>query len=140
VLGYDAGPFDGVYGQKTAQAVSAFQDPGRPEGDGKVGPATRKRWRRRSASSPSPPAAEARAGPPAPGRTRAGQRTGSGAPLTCVPMTVPPPATATARHRWLGLALLSLGVSMIIVDATVVNVALPTIIGTSDCRRPTPNG
>ncbi len=25
VLGYDAGPFDGVYGTKTAQAVSAFQ-------------------------------------------------------------------------------------------------------------------
>jgi len=32
------------------------------------------------------------------------------------------------RGRWLGLAVLSLGVSIIIVDATVVNVALPTII------------
>ena len=30
--------------------------------------------------------------------------------------------------RWLGLAVLSLGVSMIIVDATIVNVALPSII------------
>jgi EmrB/QacA subfamily drug resistance transporter len=32
------------------------------------------------------------------------------------------------RGRWFGLAVLSLGVSVIIVDATVVNVALPTII------------
>lgn len=31
-------------------------------------------------------------------------------------------------HRWFGLTFLALGVSMIIVDATVVNVALPTII------------
>lgn len=37
--------------------------------------------------------------------------------------------TATDRGRWLGLAVLSLGVSMIIVDATIVNVALPSIIG-----------
>jgi EmrB/QacA subfamily drug resistance transporter len=33
-----------------------------------------------------------------------------------------------SRTRWLGLAVLSLGVSMIIVDATIVNVALPSII------------
>jgi EmrB/QacA subfamily drug resistance transporter len=32
------------------------------------------------------------------------------------------------RTRWLGLAVLSLGVSMIIVDATIVNVAIPSII------------
>jgi EmrB/QacA subfamily drug resistance transporter len=32
------------------------------------------------------------------------------------------------RGRWLGLAMLSLGVSMIIVDATIVNVAIPSII------------
>lgn len=32
------------------------------------------------------------------------------------------------RGRWIGLAVLSLGVSVIIIDATVVNVALPTII------------
>jgi EmrB/QacA subfamily drug resistance transporter len=32
------------------------------------------------------------------------------------------------RGRWLGLATLSLGVSMIIVDATIVNVAVPSII------------
>lgn len=34
----------------------------------------------------------------------------------------------SARARWLGLATLSLGVAMIIVDATIVNVALPSII------------
>jgi EmrB/QacA subfamily drug resistance transporter len=32
------------------------------------------------------------------------------------------------RSRWLGLVALTLGVSIIIVDATVVNVAIPTII------------
>jgi EmrB/QacA subfamily drug resistance transporter len=32
------------------------------------------------------------------------------------------------RGRWLGLAMLSLGVAMIIVDATIVNVAVPSII------------
>jgi MFS family permease len=36
--------------------------------------------------------------------------------------------TSTDRTRWFGLAVLSLGVSMIIVDATIVNVALPSII------------
>ena len=34
----------------------------------------------------------------------------------------------SGRGRWLGLATLSLGVSMIIVDATIVNVAVPSII------------
>jgi EmrB/QacA subfamily drug resistance transporter len=38
-------------------------------------------------------------------------------------------APAAGARRWLGLAVLSLGVSMIIVDATVVNVAIPTMIG-----------
>ena len=36
--------------------------------------------------------------------------------------------TTSDRTRWFGLAVLSLGVSMIIVDATIVNVALPSII------------
>ena len=35
---------------------------------------------------------------------------------------------APDRRRWLGLALLSVGVAMIIVDSTIVNVAIPTII------------
>jgi EmrB/QacA subfamily drug resistance transporter len=35
---------------------------------------------------------------------------------------------AQGRGRWLGLAMLSLGVAMIIVDATIVNVAVPSII------------
>ena len=34
----------------------------------------------------------------------------------------------TGRGRWIGLAMLSVGVSMIIVDATIVNVAVPSII------------
>ena len=41
VLGYDAGPFDGVYGTRTALAVSAFQDDAGLNADGKVGPSTR---------------------------------------------------------------------------------------------------
>jgi EmrB/QacA subfamily drug resistance transporter len=32
------------------------------------------------------------------------------------------------RGRWIGLAMLSLGVSMIIVDVTIVNVAIPSIV------------
>ena len=31
------------------------------------------------------------------------------------------------RKRWIGLLFISLGVSMIIVDATIVNVAIPNI-------------
>ena len=34
----------------------------------------------------------------------------------------------TDRRRWLGLVVVSLGVSLIIVDATIVNVAVPSII------------
>jgi len=41
VLGYNAGPFDGVYGRRTAQAVSAFQEDVGLTADGKVGPSTR---------------------------------------------------------------------------------------------------
>ena len=36
--------------------------------------------------------------------------------------------SATYRHRWWALAAVALGVSLIIMDATVVNVALPVII------------
>jgi len=39
------------------------------------------------------------------------------------------PAMDTAgKGRWIGLAMLSIGVAMIIVDATIVNVAVPSII------------
>lgn len=34
----------------------------------------------------------------------------------------------TSRGRWLGLAFLTVGVAMIIVDSTVINVAIPSII------------
>ncbi|MFA1549979.1 MFS transporter [Actinomadura chokoriensis] len=46
-------------------------------------------------------------------------------------MTPPRSPTAAApavRHRWLGMAVISLGVSLIIVDATIVGVLLPRII------------
>ena len=43
-------------------------------------------------------------------------------------MTQPTPRTSSqGRRRWLGLTMLSLGVAMIIVDATIVNVAVPSI-------------
>lgn len=35
---------------------------------------------------------------------------------------------ASDRRRWFGLAMLSLGVALIIMDATIVNVAIPSII------------
>jgi peptidoglycan hydrolase-like protein with peptidoglycan-binding domain len=41
VLGYDAGPFDGVYGQLTQHAVAQFQEDHGLGVDGKVGPTTR---------------------------------------------------------------------------------------------------
>jgi len=36
--------------------------------------------------------------------------------------------TRSARHRWFGMVALTVGVSMIIVDSTILNVALPSII------------
>ena len=39
-----------------------------------------------------------------------------------------PAIQAAGRGRWIGLAMLSMGVAMIIVDATIVNVAIPSII------------
>lgn len=38
------------------------------------------------------------------------------------------PAARAAGERWFGLAMLSLGVAMIVVDATIVNVSVPAII------------
>lgn len=38
------------------------------------------------------------------------------------------PRSEDSRRRWLGLTMLSLGVAMIIVDATIVNVAIPQIV------------
>lgn len=39
-----------------------------------------------------------------------------------------PAPTSRDRRRWFGLVVVSLGVSLIIVDATIVNVAIPSII------------
>ena len=41
--------------------------------------------------------------------------------------TAPVSPDASSRRRWLGLTMLSVGVAMIIVDATIVNVAVPSI-------------
>ena len=38
------------------------------------------------------------------------------------------PAPEGGRRRWFGLIVISLGVSLIIVDSTIVNVAVPSII------------
>lgn len=37
-------------------------------------------------------------------------------------------STTLARRRWLTLVVLSLGVSLIVIDGTIVNVSLPVII------------
>ncbi len=39
-----------------------------------------------------------------------------------------PAAVEPGRRRWLGLVVISLGVALIIVDSTIVNVAIPSII------------
>ena len=49
-------------------------------------------------------------------------------PLTGVGMSHNAQVVLTGRKRWLALVFLSLGVAMIILDATVVNVAIPTMI------------
>ena len=49
--------------------------------------------------------------------------------MTAAMKSAPASSMAEAgRGRWLGLAMLSLGVAMIIVDATIVNVSVPAII------------
>ena len=40
-----------------------------------------------------------------------------------------PRASDPGRRRWLGLLMLGLGLSMIVVDTTIVNVAVPSIVG-----------
>lgn len=42
--------------------------------------------------------------------------------------TAPAAQPLTGRRRWVALAFLALGVAMIILDATVVNVAIPTMV------------
>lgn len=43
-------------------------------------------------------------------------------------MTTAAAGSGSSRKRWLGLVVISLGVSLIIVDSTIVNVAVPSII------------
>ncbi|GLW62742.1 MFS transporter [Actinomadura rubrobrunea] len=42
--------------------------------------------------------------------------------------TAPPSARTAGRRRWLGMVVISLGVALIVVDATIVSVLLPQII------------
>ncbi|MCS6558393.1 MFS transporter [Curtobacterium flaccumfaciens] len=42
------------------------------------------------------------------------------------------PATTPDRRRWLGLVVISLAVALIIVDSTIVNVAIPSIVADLD--------
>ena len=53
---------------------------------------------------------------------------------TAAPMSAPASMHESGRGRWLGLAMLSLGVAMIIVDATIVNVSVPAIIEDLDLQ------
>lgn len=48
--------------------------------------------------------------------------------LSDSPATPGTPSASASRRRWLGLVIISLGVSLIIVDSTIVNVAVPSII------------
>lgn len=48
--------------------------------------------------------------------------------LSDSPATSGTPSASASRRRWLGLVIISLGVSLIIVDSTIVNVAVPSII------------
>ena len=48
--------------------------------------------------------------------------------------------TMEGRTRWLALIVLCLGTLMIVLDTTIVNVALPSIRTTSASRRPRSRG
>ncbi|MGP4027669.1 MFS transporter [Actinomadura sp. 3N407] len=49
-------------------------------------------------------------------------------PTSLTPPRAPAPAPAAGRRRWLGMVVMSLGVSLIVVDATIVGVLVPLII------------
>src|SRR4051812_43517365 len=51
----------------------------------------------------------------------------STATSTAKPTATSSTATPTGRHRWLALLVLCLGDLMIVLDTTIVNVALPSI-------------
>ena len=54
--------------------------------------------------------------------------------MTSQDVSAPASMDESGRGRWLGLAMLSLGVAMIIVDATIVNVSVPAIIRDLDIK------
>jgi EmrB/QacA subfamily drug resistance transporter len=47
-------------------------------------------------------------------------------------MSTPAPPSAPQRLRWIGLLTISLAVSLIIVDSTIINVAIPSIVDDLD--------
>jgi hypothetical protein len=49
-------------------------------------------------------------------------------------------STTQGLRRWLGMPFIALGVAMIIVDATIVNVAIPSIIRDLRISAPTADG
>lgn len=48
--------------------------------------------------------------------------------LSAAPAASAPAIGAPGRRRWLGMSIIGLGVSLIIVDATIVNVMLPRVV------------
>ncbi|MGI5226816.1 MFS transporter [Actinoallomurus sp. CA-142502] len=49
--------------------------------------------------------------------------------VSTAPAAPAPAIGAPGRRRWLGMVIIGLGVSLIIVDATIVNVMLPRVVG-----------
>ena len=49
--------------------------------------------------------------------------------LSAAPAVTAPANDSSGRRRWLGMVVIGLGVSLIIVDATIVNVMLPRVVG-----------
>lgn len=54
--------------------------------------------------------------------------------------TAPDTSQPTARTKWFSLGVLALGLSMIVLDGTIVGVALPGSSPTCTSTWPTPNG
>src|ERR1700712_1116675 len=52
-----------------------------------------------------------------------------GSPTSCSPRSpIPRNLMESPRRRWIGLVVISIAVALIIVDSTIVNVAIPSVI------------
>lgn len=47
--------------------------------------------------------------------------------MSTAPIAAAPPAEGATRRQWLTLLVLSLGLAIVIIDGTIVNVAIPSI-------------